>query len=37
VVFSEGATFAFLMLKVKKWGKGKSVVEELEDDLKGLG
>lgn len=36
VKFPEGMTFAYLMHKVKKWNKGKTQIEDMEDDEKGM-
>jgi len=36
VTIPTNTTFAYLLHKVKKWNKGKTKVEDLEDDNKGL-
>lgn len=36
ISLSKGTTFAYLMMKVKKWSSGKTKIDDLEDDLKGL-
>jgi hypothetical protein len=35
VVLPSGTTFAYLLYKVKKWNRDKTVIEELEDDQHG--
>lgn len=37
VRIAPGTTFAYLMHKVKKWNKGKTQIEDMEDDQKGMG
>ncbi len=34
---SPGTCFAYAMHKVKKWNKGKTRIEDMEDDFKGMG
>jgi hypothetical protein len=36
VAISAGTTFAYLMHKVKEWNKGKTQIENMEDDRKGM-
>ncbi len=36
ISLSEGTTFAYLLHKVKKWNKGKTQIEDMEDDRKGM-
>lgn len=37
IEISAGTTFAYKLYKVKKWNKGKSKIEDLEADYKGMG
>ncbi len=37
ITVSPGSTFAYSLHKVKKWNRGKTRVEDLEDDKKGMG
>lgn len=37
ISISPGTTFAYLLHKVKDWNKGKTKIEDLEDDRKGMG
>ncbi|RMF32078.1 MAG: hypothetical protein D6752_00910 [Candidatus Nitrosothermus koennekii] len=37
ITLSEGTTFAYAMHKVKKWNKGKTEIEDMEDDYHGIG
>jgi hypothetical protein len=36
VAISAGMTFAHLLHKVKEWNKGKTQIENMEDDRKGM-
>jgi hypothetical protein len=36
VAISAGMTFAYLLHKVKEWNKGKTQIENMEDDRKGM-
>jgi hypothetical protein len=36
VAISGGMTFAYLLHKVKEWNKGKTQIENMEDDRKGM-
>ena len=36
ITLSKGTTFAYLLHKVKDWNKGKTVIEDLEADYKGM-
>lgn len=37
ISYSPGTTLAYMLHKVKKWNKGKTRIEDMEDDYKGLG
>jgi len=37
ITYSPGTTFAYMLHKVKDWNKGKTQIEDMEDDYKGLG
>jgi hypothetical protein len=37
IAYSTGTTLAYMLHKVKKWNKGKTRIEDMEDDYKGLG
>lgn len=37
IEISAGTTFAYKLYKVKKWNKGKTKIEDLEADYKGMG
>lgn len=36
IILAPGTTFAYLLHKVTKWNKGKTRIEDMEDDSKGL-
>lgn len=36
ITYAPGTTFAYKLHKVKKWGKGKETIEDLEADYKGM-
>jgi hypothetical protein len=36
ITLSQGTVFAYLMHKVKDWNKGKTQIEDMEDDQKGM-
>lgn len=37
ISLSPGTSFAYMLHKVKKWNKGKTRIEDMEDDRKGMG
>jgi hypothetical protein len=37
ITLSEGSVFAYKLHKVKKWNRGKTAIEDMEADFKGMG